>query len=229
MLRFFKSLLLLFVFAAPTVAQQGGAKAEDPQAMVESVTERILQTIRDNRARLGDAEFVAQKIEELIVPHIDQVAMSKLALGKHWRTATPEQRDQFVQEFKNLLIRTYKTSLVGYNDQTVDMLPFRPSEQPAKLATVRSSIKRAGGPPIPINYSLRYKPEDGWKVYDIVVEGVSLVTNYRSTFDREIATGGMDKLLADMKTRNLEVKAPAAEPASDKSKSSGSVQAGAAQ
>jgi phospholipid transport system substrate-binding protein len=156
---------------------------------------------------------VAQKIEELIVPHIDQVAMSKLALGKHWRTATPEQRDEFVKEFKNLLIRTYKTSLVGYNDQTVDMLPFRPSEQPDKLATVRSSIKRAGGPPIPINYSLRFKPEDGWKVYDIVVEGVSLVTNYRSTFDREIATGGIEKLLVSMKNRNLEAaKGPSAEP-----------------
>lgn len=225
MRNFFKSFLLLLAFAAPAVAQQDGAKTDNPQALVESVTERILQTIRDNRARLGDAEFVAQKIEELIVPHIDQVAMAKLALGKHWRTATPEQREQFVQEFKNLLIRTYKTSLVGYNDQTVDMLPFRPSEQPEKLATVRSSIKRAGGPPIPINYSLRYKPEDGWKVYDIVVEGVSLVTNYRSTFDREIATGGMDKLLADMKTRNLEVKAPAAEPVSDKSKSGDSAQA----
>jgi phospholipid transport system substrate-binding protein len=210
---------LLLAFAAPAFASQAFARVNDPQAMVESVTEKILQTIRENRSRLGDAEFVAQKIEELIVPHIDQVAMSKLALGKHWRTATPEQRDEFVKEFKNLLIRTYKTSLVGYNDQTVDMLPFRPSEQPDKLATVRSSIKRAGGPPIPINYSLRFKPEDGWKVYDIVVEGVSLVTNYRSTFDREIATGGIEKLLVSMKNRNLEAKAPAAEPAAGTDKS----------
>lgn len=221
-------LYLLLVVAVPVVAQQTGAKADDPQALVGSVTERILQTIKDNRARLGDGEFVAQKIEELIVPHIDQIAMSKLALGKHWRTATPEQREQFVQEFKNLLIRTYKTSLVGYNDQTVDMLPFRPSEQQDR-ATVRSAIKRAGGPPIPINYSLRYKPEDGWKVYDIVVEGVSLVTNYRSTFDREIATGGMDKLLVAMKNRNLqEVKMPSAEPTSGKPAGSGQ-QSGAGQ
>jgi phospholipid transport system substrate-binding protein len=169
---------------------------------------------------------VAQKIEELIVPHIDQIAMSKLALGKYWRTATPEQRDQFVQEFKNLLIRTYKTSLVNYNDQTVDMLPFRPSPEQDR-ATVRSAIKRAGAPPIAINYSMRYKPEDGWKVYDIVIEGVSLVTNYRSTFDREIATGGMDKLLESMRNRNLQPQAPGT--GESKPAATGSKPAGAAE
>jgi phospholipid transport system substrate-binding protein len=203
-------LCLPLILTLPAMAQENAAAkpdAGDPQALVASVTEKILQTIKDNRARLGDADFVAQKIEELIVPQIDQIAMSKLALGKHWRTATPEQRDQFVKEFKNLLIRTYKTSLVNYNDQSVDMLPFHPSPEPDR-ATVRSSIKRVGGPPIPINYSLRYKPEDGWKVYDIVIEGVSLVTNYRSTFDREIATGGMDKLLESMRNRNLQPAAP---------------------
>lgn len=216
-----KSILcLLLVMMTPAMAEESSATqaASDPQAVVQSVTEKILQAIKDNRARLGDAEFVAQKIEELIVPHIDQIAMSKLALGKHWRTATPEQRDQFVKEFKNLLIRTYKTSLVSYNDQTVDFLPFRPSSEPNKTATVRSVIKRTGGPPIPINYSMRFKPEDGWKVYDIVVEGVSLVTNYRSSFDRDIVTGGMDKLLASMKQRNTPVKAPSAEPTSGASK-----------
>lgn len=209
-----KSILcLLLLLTLPVHAQEKSAAqvTGDPHALVESVTAKILQAIKENRDRLGDAEFVAQKIEELIVPHIDQVAMSKLALGKHWRTATPAQRDEFVKEFKNLLVRTYKTSLVNYNDQTVEMLPFRPSKEPDR-ATVRSSIKRAGGPPIPINYSLRYKPEDGWKVYDIVIEGVSLVTNYRSTFDREIVTGGMDKLLASMRTRNFqEVKVSAGE------------------
>src|SRR5687767_8711380 len=100
---FLKSMLcLLFVLASPVMAQ--AAKPDsDPQALVQTVTTKILQAIKDNRARLGDAEFVAQKIEELIVPHMDMVAMSKLVLGKHWRTATPEQRDEFVQEFKNLL------------------------------------------------------------------------------------------------------------------------------
>jgi phospholipid transport system substrate-binding protein len=210
-----KSILcLLLMLTGPALAQE--KSAADPQTLVQDVTQQILQAIKDNRARLGDSDFVAQKIEEMIVPHIDQVAMSKLALGKHWRTATPEQRDEFVREFKNLLIRTYKTSLVGYSDQTVDFLPFRTSEDPNKTATVRSVIKRVGGPPVPINYSLRFKPEDGWKVYDIVVEGVSLVTNYRSSFDRDIAAGGMDKLLVSMKQRN-EMKVPVGEPTSDKS------------
>ncbi|HEX5056074.1 MAG TPA: ABC transporter substrate-binding protein [Gammaproteobacteria bacterium] len=220
-------LCLPLILSQPALAQETAAAKpdSDPQALVASVTEKILQTIKDNRARLGDAEFVAQKIEELIVPHIDQIAMSKLALGKHWRTATPEQRNQFVEEFKNLLIRTYKTSLVNYNDQTVDMLPFRPSAEQDR-AVVSSSIKRAGGPPIRINYSMRYKPEDGWKVYDIVIEGVSLVTNYRSTFDREIMTGGMDKLLESMRNRNLQ---PQASGAGDKPAATASKPAGAAE
>jgi phospholipid transport system substrate-binding protein len=204
--------LMLFAVWSPAMAQEK-PQSQSPQDLVQSVTAKILQAIQDNRARLGDAEFVAQKIDELIVPHMDMVAMSKLVLGKHWRTATPEQRNEFVQEFKNLLIRTYKTSLVSYNDQTVEVLPFRPSKEPEKTATVRSEVIRAGGPPIPLNYSLRYKPEDGWKVYDIAVEGVSLVTNYRSTFDREVAAGGMDKLLTSMKQRNIkELKTPSAEP-----------------
>jgi phospholipid transport system substrate-binding protein len=223
--KFLKSTFcLLFVLVSPAMAQEAAAKPDsDPQALVQTVTGKILQAIKDNRARLGDAEFVAQKIEELIVPHMDMVAMSKLVLGKHWRTATPGQRDEFVKEFKNLLIRTYKTSLVSYNDQTVEVLPFRPSKEPEKTATVRSEVIRAGGPPIPLNYSLRYKPEDGWKVYDITVEGVSLVTNYRSTFDREVTAGGMDKLLASMKQRNIkEVKTPSAEPTATAAPPSGS-------
>lgn len=214
--------LVLVAVLSPAMAQEK-SQTQDPHALVQAVTTKILQAIKDNRARLGDAEFVAQKIEELIVPHMDMVAMSKLVLGKHWRTATPGQRDEFVLEFKNLLIRTYKTSLVSYNDQTVEVLPFRPSKEPEKTATVRSEVLRSGGPAIPLNYSLRYKPEDGWKVYDIVVEGVSLVTNYRSTFDREVVAGGMDKLLASMKQRNIkEVKTPSAEPTATSAAPSGS-------
>ncbi|HEY3486471.1 MAG TPA: ABC transporter substrate-binding protein [Gammaproteobacteria bacterium] len=198
LLKFMICLVLPGVLPPVATAQEN----PDPQALVQSVTTKILQTLKENKGRLTDTEFVAQKIEELIVPHMDMVAMSKLVLGKNWRTATPAQRDAFVHEFKSLLVRTYKTSLGGYSNQTIDFLPFRPSKEPDKTAVVRSEIKRPGGPPVPIIYSLRFKPEDGWKVYDIGVEGVSLVTNYRSNFDRDIATKGMDTLIATLKQRN---------------------------
>jgi phospholipid transport system substrate-binding protein len=133
---------------------------------------------------------------------MDFEAMAKLVLGKHWRTATSEQRSRFVGEFKALLIRTYRTSLAEYSDEKVSFLPFREGEQPEKLATVRSEIIRGNGPSIPINYSLRYKKDDGWKVYDIGIEGVSLVTNYRSSFAREINQNGMDYLIESLHRRN---------------------------
>ncbi|HEX7027791.1 MAG TPA: ABC transporter substrate-binding protein [Gammaproteobacteria bacterium] len=173
----------------------------EPQALVEAVTEKVLQALKEYKAK-EDPAFLDEKIQELIVSQMDFEAMAKLVLGKHWRTATPEQRGRFVEEFKSLLIRTYRTSLTEYSEEKVTFLPFREGEQPEKLATVKSEIIRSNGPTIPINYSLRYKKEDGWKVYDIGIEGVSLVTNYRSSFAREINQNGMDKLIESLRQRN---------------------------
>lgn len=194
-------LLLAGVAVNPLYAE---APAEpEPQALVESVTAKVLDALRDYKAKEEEQPgYLDQKIEELIVSQMDFEAMSKLVLGKHWRAATPEQRSQFVEQFKTLLIRTYRTSLAEYSNEKVGFLPFREGEQPEKLATVKSVIIRSNGPSIPINYSLRYKKEDGWKVYDIGIEGVSLVTNYRSSFSREINQNGIDRLIESLRERN---------------------------
>ncbi len=186
-------------------AQLGFAadKHAHPQELMQNVTQNILKVLQQNKQQLQqNKSLLTKKVEDLVLPNMDFVAMSKLVLGKNWRQASKDQRDQFVDEFKGLLIRTYSTSLSEYSDQTVDFLPFRESNQPNKRATVKSQIKRSSGPPIPINYSLRFKDSDGWKVYDIGIEGVSLVTNYRSSFSREIANKGIDHLIRSLKERN---------------------------
>lgn len=189
-----------------TLVLFGAAVAEErpaPQALVEDVTQKVLAVLKQYKSKAeSDPEFLDAKIQELILSQMDFEAMAKLVLGKHWRSASEEQRRQFVDEFRTLLVRTYKTSLLEYTDEKVVFLPFRESEEPNKRALVRSEIIRSNGPSIPIIYSLRYKESDGWKVYDIGIEGVSLVTNYRSSFSRDISQKGMDSLITSLKARN---------------------------
>jgi phospholipid transport system substrate-binding protein len=188
------------VLAYPVHAKD---KAESPQVLVETVTGKVLAALKEFKAKGGvDNEFLDNKIEELILSQMDFADMSRLVLGKHWRAATEDQRTRFVEQFRTLLVRTYKTSLVEYTDEKINFLPFRESEDPNKLATVRSEIIRSNGPSIPINYSLRFKEADGWKVFDIGIEGISLVTNYRSSFSREITQSGIDHLIDSLRKRN---------------------------
>lgn len=199
-MRILKPMALLitgFLFAQPLYAESS------PQELVQKVTDDVLSALKEFKAKGSkDEAFLDSKIEELILSRMDFEDMSKLVLGKHWRTANEDQRKRFVEQFRTLLVRTYKTSLVEYTDEKINFLPFRESEDPKKLATVRSEIIRSNGPSIPINYSLRYKEADGWKVYDIGIEGISLVTNYRSSFAREITQNGMDHLIESLGKRN---------------------------
>ena len=120
--------------------------------------------------------------------------MSKLALGKNWRSATEDQQNRFVDAFKTMLIRTYSRSLTEYAGQEVIFLPYRPPAEGKRTVTVQTQIKQDSGPLIPIDYSLRIK-DDIWKVYDIKIEGISLVTNYRNTFAADINQLGIEGLI----------------------------------
>jgi phospholipid transport system substrate-binding protein len=136
--------------------------------------------------------------EEKVLPHFDFVRMSQWVLGLNWRKATPEQRGRFVAQFRDLLVRTYSTALLNYTDQQIIYRPL--TLQPADAdVLVKTEVKQSGGAPnIPINYSF-YKNKDGaWKVYDVTIDGVSLVTNYRSVYASKVKDQGMDGLLASM-------------------------------
>lgn len=203
--------LLLSFGLVLNVAVADETSVVPPQEVVKQVTDEVLNALKGfNGNDTANLDKVSQKVKELILPHMDFEAMSKKVLGKHWRKANPDQRKQFVAEFKRLLIRTYETSLSKYSEEKVQFLPFRQGKQPERLAIVKSEIIRSSGPTIPINYNLLKKPGVPWKVYDIGIEGISLVTNYRSSFSREIERNGIDALIQSLKDRNEKPGAEAA-------------------
>ncbi|MFA7094875.1 MAG: ABC transporter substrate-binding protein [Gammaproteobacteria bacterium] len=177
------------------------AAAQPAQQLVQETSERMLATLKAEREAIQkNPDRLYELVREIVLPHFDFEQMSRLVLGKNWRKATPEQRERFVQEFQILLVRTYGTALNEYRDEKIVYLPLR--QQPdAKEVTVRTEVQRTGAPPIPIDYSMVL--EDGqWKVYDVTIEGVSLVLNYRTSFASEIRQGGFDLLLKKLIERN---------------------------
>ena len=173
-----------------------------PDALVKSVAEDVLTIVRQDRAlREGDTSRMAQLIEEKIVPHFDFERMTRLAVGRAWRQATPEQRQQLINEFRHLLVRSYAAAYSTYNHIVVEVKPLRlqPGEEDVQVKTV---IKLPGGaPPVGVDYSMVNTNPD-WKVYDVTVDGVSLVTTYRTTFQEEVNRGGIEGLIKTLVTLN---------------------------
>jgi len=166
-----------------------------PDELIKSTSEKVLSTLEQNREKYKEQpDEINQLVNDIILPHLDFRAMSKLALGKNWRSATEDQQNRFVDAFKNMLIRTYSKSLTEYAGQEINFLPYRPPAEGKRTVTVQTQIKQNNGPVIPIDYSLRIK-DDIWKVYDIKIDGISLVTNYRNTFAADINQLGMEGLI----------------------------------
>ncbi len=196
--RIFASLLgLMLLQTAPAVL----AGPEEAQQVVRETAEKVLDRVKQEREALRkDRKRLHALVDELIIPHFDFNRMARWVLGKHWRKADKEQRRRFVDEFRELLIRTYATALLEYSDEKIEYLPVRAGAG-AKSVTVKTVIKRPAGPPIPINYRLR-KGKDGWKVFDISVDGVSLISTYRSSFSSQIAELGVDGLIEQLEKKN---------------------------
>ena len=172
-----------------------------PQEMVQQTAEQMLTKLRDERKVIDEHPGrIYELVNEIVLPHFDFERMSTWVLGKYWRSATPEQRKEFVEQFRTLLVRTYAKSLSSYTDNKLTYLPFRGGPQQTDV-TVRTEVDQPGGFPIPIDYSL-YLKGDEWKVYDVTIDGVSLVTNYRTTFANQIRQDGLDKLIASLASRN---------------------------
>lgn len=203
-----RCVVALFLSAVSFLVVPLAMAAQSAQQLVQETSERMLATLKaEHEAIQKNPDRLYELVREIVLPHFDFEQMSRLVLGKNWRKATPEQRERFVQEFQTLLIRTYGTALSEYRDEQIVYLPLR--QQPdAKEVTVRTEVRRTGAPPIPIDYSMVL--EDGqWKVYDVTIEGVSLVLNYRTSFASEIREGGFDLLLKRLIERNQQ---PVAQP-----------------
>jgi len=194
----FTSLLLLVLMAGSPALQA----AETAQQLVVDTSTKVLERLKAEREKLqANPDLIYPLVEDIVLPHFDFERMSIWVLGKNWRKANHAQQQQFVKEFRTLLVRTYAKALLEYTDQTINYLPFH-ADAGAKRVSVRTEVNQAGGPAIPINYSMYLDKQGEWKVYDISVDGVSLVTNYRTSFASEIRSGGIDKLLEQLAARN---------------------------
>src|SRR5437899_9880002 len=187
--------LVLGLCVAPAFAQ------EAPDALVKRVAEDVLTTIRsDKDIQAGDIAKIRQVMEAKLVPNFDTARMTALAMGRNWRTATPEQQRQLTEQFKTLLIRTYSNALTNYRDNTMNYKPLRMNAGDTEVV-VRTEVSRPGQAPVPIDYSMEKTPE-GWKGYDVVVAGVSLVTNYRDEFNDVVKSSGVDGLIKALAEKN---------------------------
>ena len=187
--------VMLMALALPALAQ------EAPDALVKRVSQEALQIIKtDPKVQAGDQARIRELIETKLTPHFDIDRMTALAAGRAYRSATPEQKKRLGEEFKTLLIRTYSSALNQYRDQTIEYKPLR--MDPAATDTiVRTEVIRSGQPPVQIDYSMGKTP-DGWKAYDVIVGGVSLVTNYRDEFTQQVQAGGVDGLIKSLAAKN---------------------------
>lgn len=194
---------ILFLITSIAQAAEG---LSEPQKVVRSVSDGVMRVLRDERQRLQtDPDYVYRLVDELFLPNIDVKGVSALVLGRHWRAATREQKDAFTREFKRLVIQTYATAL---NEIRVDgwdliFLPSRELPGKAKRVLVRTQIRRPGRSPTSVDYGMRHDGQR-WLAYDVSVEGVSLLTNYRSSFDRLASQKGLDGLIQDLAARNDE-------------------------
>src|SRR5437868_1360336 len=167
---------------------------EAPDALVKRVAEDVLTTIRsDKDLQAGNQAKVKQLIETKLVPNFDFTRMTALAVGRNWRGASPEQQKKLTDAFRTLLVRTYSGALTNYRDNKMDYKPLRMNPGDTDVI-VRTAVQQAGQQPISIDYSMEKTP-DGWKAYDVVVAGVSLVTNYRDEFNDVVKSSGIDGLI----------------------------------
>jgi len=178
--------------AAPDVA---------PDALVRKSIDEVLAVIRtDKDLQAGNQRKILDLVEEKVLPHFDFNRMTRLAVGRNWAQASDAQKESLVREFRTLLVRTYSTSLSQYRNQTIDVKPAKVGAGDTETL-VKTLVNQPGGQPIPIDYSME-RSDKGWRVYDVVVDGVSLVTTYRSTFNDQIQKGGIDGLVKTLSDRN---------------------------
>ncbi len=191
-------MVALAIVAAPLPGRQPASSAVDT---VKEATRHLYAVLQENHLLIERQPGVLYKlVEEALLPHADIEAMSRWVLGKYWREASEAQRRRFEQEFRRLLVRTYAAAVKDVVPGDIRYLPERPGTR-ADSRIVRTEVQRPDGPPLPINYYM-YLRDGKWKLYDVRVEGISLITNYRSSFASEIRSKGIDGLISELAAKN---------------------------
>ena len=206
---FFLLLALVLGFDSPALADD-----MPPDVLARTTSQEVVAILKqDKEMQNGNQTKVYQLVEAKILPNFDFNRMTQLAVGKHWPRATAKQKQSLVTEFRNLLVRTYSRALTEFSNQTIEFKPMTIKPEDTDV-TVHSEIRQPGGQPIPIDYSM-YKTAFGWKVYDVTIDSVSLVTNYRASFSSTIRQSGIDGLIKTLATQSArETDKPAPRPGS---------------
>ncbi len=192
-------ILAVSMYCALGVAHAGVVA---PDALIKNTVDEVIGIIKqDKDIQAGDPKKINALVDAKVLPHFDFTRMTQLAVGRYWRTATPEQKQALVTEFRDMLVRTYTKVFTVYRDQSVEMKPFRMAPDDTEV-TVKTVIIKPGTQPIPVDYEMEISP-DGWKVFDISIEGVSMVMSYRGTFASEIQAGGIDGLIKTLSNKNI--------------------------
>jgi phospholipid transport system substrate-binding protein len=193
--------ILRFLAVCLFLPAWGLAQDLGPEELVKKITAEVMEAVKsDKQLAAGDRQKALKLAEEKILPHVDFEEATRLAVGRGWAQATPEQKKKLVGEFRNMLVRTYSNAIQPYEGQQIKVMPVRMKPGDSEV-TVHNQFMRSGAKPVLLDYSMR-KTDKGWKVYDIVVEGVSLVLTYRSEFDAIVKQEGVDGLIKRLAQKN---------------------------
>jgi phospholipid transport system substrate-binding protein len=188
---------------------QAHADTVAPDVLVKGVTDDVVTIVRADKAiQSGDTRKAVELVQAKVLPYFDFAHMTRLAVGRDWKQASAEQKAQLTEEFKTLLVRTYANALTQYRNQQIDFKPLKAAPGDSDVM-VRTEVRQAGAKPVQIDYALD-KQGDNWKVYDVLVAGVSLVVNYRDSFGQEVRTSGIDGLIKSLKDKNQQLEATVA-------------------
>ena len=192
---------ILALIAGLVIALGAHAQEVAPDVLIKSVTEQVLDVARNDKdIRAGSSKRAIEVAETKVLPYFDFTRMTRLALGREWRQASSAQRQALTEGFQSLSVRTYSKALTEYRNQSIDYKPLKMQDGAADVK-VSAEIKQTGRKPIQLDYYLE-RQDKGWKVYDIEVEGISLIANYRASFAAEISRGGIDGLIQSLQAKN---------------------------
>jgi len=195
--RFALAFALVPAALAPAAAQDAGA----PDVLVKTVTLEVVELIsKDKDIRSGNKAKLIELIDSKVLPHFNFAAMTALAMGQQWNKASAEQKKRLIEEFRTLLVRTYASALAAYSEQKFDFRPLRGRPTDTDVM-VQVRVLQPGAQPVPIDYAME-KTAAGWKVYDVMVGGVSLVANYRTEFSNMVRESGIDGLIRSLSAKN---------------------------
>lgn len=196
-----KSVFEFLLFSALFIVSSAYADTITPDELVKNTANEVLEILRSDKGiENGDMNKIGKLVEEKIATKFDFDRMSGMVVGPQWNAASKEQQDQFIVEFRSLLVRTYSSALSTYRKQTIEYKPSR-TEPGDTAVRVKTQIIQPGGPAIPLDYSLK-KIEGDWKVYDVIIDGLSLVTIYRGQFAAELKQNGIDGVIRRLAKKN---------------------------